>query len=160
MSESLVLLADMLCCPLADVSFVVLNSRFASKKLDVSTKKRISKKVREWNKADSALFDYFNKSLWKRIEIFGVQNMKLEFEKLQTINRNLMTECSDGQLTFYNNLKNAPWKDMHLCEPSGIKILGYDLKPDKKMNETCLYSFGPEQYMDKIAKIHQQKRQQ
>ena len=62
MDESFVLLAELLRWFLADVSSVVLNQRTLQKQKK-SRKKRIQKNVRKWNKADSALFDYFNKSL-------------------------------------------------------------------------------------------------
>ena len=159
MDESLVLLADMLCCPLAEVSSIVLNARAESEKQDKSRMKRISKKVREWNKADSALFDYFNKSLWNKIEKFGYQRMEHEVTKLQAINQNLMNQCSDGKKLHYNELKNAPWKNMHLYEPKEIKIVGYDLKAGAEQNETCVYLLGPEPFLNKVVNEKQKQRQ-
>ena len=149
----------MLCCPLAEVSSIVLNARAESDKQNKSTMKRINKKVREWIKADSALFDYFNKSLWNKIEKFGYQRMKNEVTKLQTINQNLMNQCSNGKKLRYNELKNAPWKNMHIYEPKGIKIEGYDLKPGAEQNETCVYLLGPEPFLNKVVNEKQKQIQ-
>ena len=158
MSESLVLLADMLCCPLADVSSVVLNANADLSKKDESRMKRISKKAREWNKADSALFDYFNKSLWRKIEKFGFQKMQKEVMRLQTINQNLLVKCSAGKKS-YDHLTNDPWKDMKYYQPRGVKIVSYDLKAGAELNETCVYALAPEKYTSSVQDLRQKERQ-
>ena len=160
MSESLVLLADMLCCPLADVSSVVLN---ANAKIDSSKEgelrmKRISKKAREWNKADSALFDYFNKSLWTKIEKFGFQKMQKEVMRLQSMNQNLLEKCSTGKKS-YDKLTNAPWKDMKSYQPSGVEIVSYDLRPGAELNETCVHALAPEKYLNSVQDLRQKEKQ-
>ena len=158
MDESLVLLADMLCWPLADVSSVVLNQRTLQKQTK-ARKKRIREKVREWNKADSALFDYFNKSLWKKIESFGAQKMQEEVKKLQEINQDLKEKCVDSNGTkFYSDLKNTPWKNMNIFQPTGVKIAGFDLKPGAEQNETCVNLIAPEPYLNKVVRAAQRNR--
>ena len=159
MDESLVLLADMLSWSLADVSSVVLNQRFSQKRNEFRAR-RISKKVRNWNKADSALFDYFNKSLWKKIKNIGFQKMKNAVKTLQIINQDLKTQCIDGNRTkFYNELKNTPWKNTNIFQPSGVKISGFDLKPGAERNETCVNLIAPEPYLHKVVVETQRKRQ-
>jgi len=158
MSESLVLLADMLCCPLADISSAVLNARVDREKQDQSRTDRIRKKVREWNKADSALFDYFNKTLWDKIEKFGFQKMKTKVKQLNNINQNLMAQCSGGKKN-YNELVNAPWKNIKYYQPKGIDIVSYDLKEGKELNETCINLLAPEDYLTEVVHQHQKQRQ-
>ena len=151
MDESLVLLADMLCWPLEDVSSVVLNHRDAPKQNKLRIKK-VREKAREWKKADTALFDFFNKSLWNRIEKFGFQRMKMEVKKLQSINQKLSNQCIDSKgKKLYKELKNTPWVNMTIFEPKGIKISGFDLKPGAELNNTCVNLIAPEPYLNKIV---------
>ena len=158
MDESLVLLADLLCWPLADVSLMVLNHR-KSKNLKESRTNRIRKKVREWNKADSALFDHFNKSLWNKIENFGFHRMKVEVKKLQTINQDLKKQCVEGtKPKYYSELQNTPWKNMHIFQPQGVRITGFDLKPGAELNETCVNLIAPEPYLHAIVLEAQRKK--
>ena len=159
MDESLVLLADMLCWSLADVSSVVLNQR-KSQKLKKSRSKRIREKVRKWNKADSALFDHFNNSLWQKIEHFGFQRMQKEVKILQKINQNLRSQCVDSNgRKLYSELKNTPWKNMKIFQPQGVKITGFDLKPGAELNDTCVNFIAPEPYLNKIILKAQKNKQ-
>ena len=155
--ESLVLLADILCCPLEDVTSVVLNAR-SRKESDVEKKERIRKKVRIWNKADSALFDYFNHSLWMKINEYGVERMKMKVKELQDINKKQMETCVDGTETkLYGDLKNVPWKNKYIYQPEGIKIKGYDLKFGAEESDTCVNLIAPEPYLSQVVFNAQKK---
>ena len=156
LDQSLVLLAEMLHCPLAEVTSVVLNGR-DEKPSDGEKKKIIREKVKKWNKADAALFDYFNKSLWKRIEKYGEGKMKIQVEKLRVMNKNQTDFCINGtEAKLYSELQNVPWKDDKLYQPKGVKIKGFDLKAGAEKLEWCLNLIAPEPYMNK--KVHMQMR--
>jgi len=68
--ESLVLLARELCWDIRDVVYFKLNQRISS---DVKTKlsDELVQKIRQWNKADVLLYDYFNRTFWKKVEKLG-----------------------------------------------------------------------------------------
>ena len=73
--------------------------------------------------------------------------MKNAVKTLQMISQDLKTQCIDGNRTkFYNELKNTPWKNMNIFQPSGVKISGFDLKPGAERNETCVNLITPESY--------------
>ena len=68
--ESLVLLARELCWDIRDVAYFKLNQRRSS---DVKTKlsNQLVQKIGKWNRADVLLYDYFNRTFWKKVEKLG-----------------------------------------------------------------------------------------
>ena len=68
--ESLVLMKRLLCWQMEDILYLKLNERHNKEKDTVLTDD-VRENVKRWNKADVLLFDYFNKSFWKKIENEG-----------------------------------------------------------------------------------------
>lgn len=68
--ESLILLARELCWDIRDVAYFKLNQRRSS---DVKTKlsDELVQTIRQWNKTDVLLYDYFNSTFWKKVEELG-----------------------------------------------------------------------------------------
>jgi len=66
--ESLVLLSDLMNWSLNDVACMQINSQAHKNSLNATDKARVREKVRRWNKADAALFDYFNATSWKKLK--------------------------------------------------------------------------------------------
>ena len=68
--ESLVLLARELCWDIRDVAYFKLNQRRSP---DVKTKlsNQLVQKIGKWNRADVLLYDYFNRTFWKKVEKLG-----------------------------------------------------------------------------------------
>lgn len=157
MDESLVLLADLLCCPLTDVVALKLNSQ--GRKAERTNKSpTLKQKVRNWVKADSLLYEHFNATLWKKIKAYGFKRMKRNVEKLNKLANNLVTLCVVSNKTFpYSGLKNVPWDRRGIYEPPGVTIKSYDLKPGSEKLQDCVDSIAPELYFTNELKKKQKQ---
>ncbi|XP_070538716.1 galactosylceramide sulfotransferase-like [Ptychodera flava] len=69
--ESLVLLKNLLCWDFDDILYIPKGVR--SKRLRYNYDKSFDKNIRQWSLADSILYDYFNKTLWRKIHALGDQ---------------------------------------------------------------------------------------
>ena len=89
--ESLVLLARELCCDIRDVAYFKLNQRRLS---DVKTKlsDNLVQKIRQWNRADALLYDYFNRTFWKKVENLGAE-FWIDVSRLKHFNNVLEDAC-------------------------------------------------------------------
>ena len=89
--ESLVLLARELCWDIRDVAYFKLNQRRLS---DVKTKlsDELVQKVRQWNRADVLLYDYFNRTFWKKVEKLG-STFWSDVSRLKHYNKVLEDAC-------------------------------------------------------------------
>ena len=68
--ESLVLLARKLCWDVRDVVYFKLNQRRSSD-ANTNLSDELVQKIRQWNKADAMLYDYFNRTFWTKVEKLG-----------------------------------------------------------------------------------------
>lgn len=68
--ESAVLMKRLLCWELDDILHVKTNERLDKEKA-VGMSDEIKENIRRWNKADTLLFEHFNQTLWRRIEMEG-----------------------------------------------------------------------------------------
>jgi len=144
MLESLVLLSDLMNWPLKDVACMQVNSQTHKNSLNSTDKIRVREKARRWNKADAALFDYFNATLWKKIEMYGSSRMAQDVVKLKQINENLIDMCVGNK----NGVDVSKLKDPNVrrvaYKPSGVSVLGFDLKPNAKNCTYCEQLIIPE----------------
>ena len=69
--ESLVLLKRLLCWEIDDILNVKVNERLDKEKA-THLSDRIQENIKRWNKADVLLFDYFNATFWRKVEMEGV----------------------------------------------------------------------------------------
>ena len=65
--ESLVLLKQMMCWSFDDIVYISKNQRLNRVDLDDNTRR----KIREWSRADTILYERFNKTLWRKIRAYG-----------------------------------------------------------------------------------------
>jgi len=65
--ELLLLLKRLLCWKIQDILYVTLNERQDKEKATRLSALRVKENIRRWNKADVLLFDYFNATLWRRV---------------------------------------------------------------------------------------------
>ena len=88
--ESLVLLKRLLCWEIDDILNVKVNERLDKEKA-THLSDRIQENIKRWNKADVLLFDYFNATFWRKVEMEGVgfyedlsayRQRKLKLEKM------------------------------------------------------------------------------
>ena len=142
MDESLVLLAYLLCLSLEEMASLKIHER-QNKDLTPIKMERLSRKARDWNKADAALFDFFNASLWKKIERFGFERMAAEVAKLRRINQRMQNLCLDNTTTsssesLESHLADAFWKTK-CYEPQGVVLKHLFLKESAMKIEECTY---------------------
>lgn len=89
--ESLVLLARELCWDIRDVVYFKLNQRRSS---DVRTNlsDELVQKIRQWNRADELLYDYFNRTFWNKVEKIG-SAFWTDVDRLRNYNKVLEDAC-------------------------------------------------------------------
>ncbi|XP_065671296.1 galactose-3-O-sulfotransferase 4 isoform X3 [Hydra vulgaris] len=92
MEESLVLLKNELCWDLKDVAFFIQNARL-TKEVSSNNLEKSKTRALNWNKMDVAIYDYFNKTFWKKIKNSGI-SFQQDVEKLKEMNFFLEYECS------------------------------------------------------------------
>ena len=140
--ESLVLLSQLLRVPLEEVAFLKVLEREKTNQTK-ELRRRIRDKVRKRNTADTALFDYFNASLWKKIEKFGFDKMANQVIKLRQINKNLYDLCVGNTTgSSYPYTKNKFWTaDMY--QPKGQVMKRYRLKEEAESIKECTYLVAP-----------------
>ncbi|XP_076805508.1 galactosylceramide sulfotransferase-like [Clavelina lepadiformis] len=136
--ESIVLFADLMCWDLEDVACLSLNARSHDNDSEAKTRRaRIREKARRWNKADAALFDYFNATLWKKIEMFGLKKMESAISKLKEIRNNLTDICIEGGgIVDSENISDLDFKKT-IFKPRGVSVASYNLKPGAEKLAIC-----------------------
>jgi len=156
MDESLVLLADLLCASMDEVASLRINKRDQDN-LKEETAKRISDKARRWNKADAVLFDYFNKTLWKKVDEYGYEQMSLKIKELHKHVDNLKSKCivSDREIK-YKDLKNVTWNNEY--QPKGVAVTSYQLKYGAEKKQSCVRLVWPESVATKFVESYQAER--
>ena len=81
--------------------------------------------LRAWQSLDVALYNHFNRTLWKRIEKFGYDRMKEEVETLRQMNIDNAKECVDQYIPVAE--LPAEFRDW---QPIGVEIKGIKLRLD------------------------------
>jgi len=86
---------------------------------------KFNKQLLEWQIYDSAIYNHFNATLWRKIEEFGVERMNGEVAALRGVNQLNQKNC----VNYYKpvNLLPAEFRDW---QPDGIEIDGVSLVPN------------------------------
>lgn len=101
--ESLIMMKSLLCWDWEDVIYIKFKMRVDEAKTEVN--EELAKKILNWNKADNLLYDFFNKSFWKKVESYGRANMENDLE----IFKQKQKEAEDLCIDSYQPLKRKPW---------------------------------------------------
>lgn len=135
---SLILMAEILNWSLEDMAHIQQNVRAEASKRTMNPE--LSQKIRKWNKADSALYAYFNRTLWKRVREYGMERLG---EDLQKFNR---IQISVRQCCFGGKVPNLEVNDSILMayNPRGVQIVTTIFKKEMKNNKTCQLMAYPE----------------
>ncbi len=67
--ESLLLLRKLMCWSYSDIVYLRQNTRFRKSSRSISDD--VKDKIRSWNSADVRLYDFFNRTLWQKIQDYG-----------------------------------------------------------------------------------------
>lgn len=65
----------------------------------------LAKRILNWNRADNVLYDYFNKSFWKKVESYGRASMANDLEIFNQKQKEAENLCIDS----YQPFKRKPW---------------------------------------------------
>ena len=79
----------------------------------------LTAKINQWQTVDTVIFEEANRTLWERVEKFGMAKMQRELEALQRRNRELSEECVKS----YKPVKQLPF-EFQDYEPPGVRIEG------------------------------------
>jgi DNA polymerase III psi subunit len=112
--ESLILLRHQLCLSINDIASM-------SKNVAKRTESRIdlTDQINKWQTVDSVIFAEANRTLWERVEQFGLDRMRVEVEALTRRNKQLSDECVKS----YRPVKQLP-REFQDYEPPGVRIDG------------------------------------
>ena len=150
--ESLVLMKRLLCWQMEDILYLKLNER-QDKEKDTILTDDVRENVKRWNKADVLLFEYFNKSFWKKIENEGenfyneltiFRERKSEIKRACVTNETrLQTVYARKRVKGYSVRTDLPRGLQTLCEKLTISENSYlahlrkkhDQRLEKEMEE-------------------------
>lgn len=90
--ESLILLKDLLC--MSDEDLVYLQLKTRTERVDVNPEQ--SRRIREWNKLDSAIYDHFYGVFNEKIKAFGTDRMAKEVINLRNGIARVKQECVES----------------------------------------------------------------
>ena len=149
MDESLVLLGDLMCWDVEELACLKLNARSPGKPRDDVELKRIREKARKWNKADAALYDYFNETFWRKVQLFGIDKMKYQKDKLNKASVKLKHLCLDTHDNVeLSQIKNEAIRN-DIFNPEGVTMTGFDLKLEAESLKQCRRLIAPEKLLCK-----------
>ena len=104
--ESLVLMKRLLCWQMEDILYFKLNER-QDKEKDTVLTDDVRENVKRWSNADVLLFEYFNKSFWKKIENEGesfYKELNIFRERKRDMKRACVTNESRLQTVYAGKL--------------------------------------------------------
>ena len=104
MDESLILLKDLLCLSWSDITYEpsTRDARVKNyQRMKLTSESPVMKRFNDFSKLDVQLYEYFNKTLWLKIEAYGKENMKRDVEKLRSLRKNNKPQASAGFIGFH-----------------------------------------------------------
>lgn len=151
--ESLVLLKDLLCWDLEDVLYFPLNMRDPAR-TPPALSPAAEKLALSWNQLDALLYAHFNRTFWRKVDIFGRWRMAWEVAELRRANAMMGEACLDGGGPVKAGLVRDP--SLRPWQPAGGAgtIMGYNLRPglEEVYQDICRSMLTPEmQYMSKLG---------
>lgn len=118
--ESLILLKKALCWTLQDILYVKFNQRQHKPKIQISDK--VKQNIRQWNKADVMLYDYFNGTLWRKIQDYGPSFWD-DLNDFRRINYKMQSSCVEKKQSFEKAFKSS---DEVVSYRLNSKVSAYD----------------------------------
>ncbi|XP_041471418.1 galactosylceramide sulfotransferase-like [Lytechinus variegatus] len=120
--ESLVLLRELMCWDLSDMTY--FSSRVRTNSEEEKMSKRTFERLSEWNHGDALLYEHFNRTLWTKIKAYGQERMDKDVRTLEKMIKALKDKCLDGT-TFFK------------------KVTHYVLRESMKDNVQCIRMIRP-----------------
>jgi galactosylceramide sulfotransferase/galactose-3-O-sulfotransferase 2 len=121
--ECLVLLADLMGWPLRTVTYLPLMARPDARKTNATSRAEDRAKIRELNKCDSSLYDYFLEKLRQRTLQYGEERLIERVRTLRRMNERLYAKCISGETrngyggtVAYTLKSDADWECVHVAK--------------------------------------------
>ncbi len=144
LKESLILLKDLMCWTMEDIAYFSSNKRDSSLVKDIS--EETEKQLLNWHAGDYKLYQYFNRTLHRKIQEYGVDRMTKQVQILDGVIANLTDSCLQG---------TKKVSEMH----GRTVIERYVLKPDAKNKRTCArMTYSAKDYLNMLKQKQKLKR--
>lgn len=134
--ESLILMKELLCWKMEDVTVFRQNARNVDSVQSVNGD--MHTKIQSWNSGDMLLYNYFNKTLWEKIERYGHERMERDKAELEKKTKSLFDHCIS------TNTAPREKGDYKVWQPPGVNINAFVLRPEAKGNRLCESMVKPE----------------
>ena len=95
--ESLLLLRKLMCWSFEDILYLQQNVQ-QTKKKKMELGNAVKRKIRKHNSADLRLYEYFNKSLWRKVKAYG-PTFRTDLAYLRQRLKDVHDECVGGRVT-------------------------------------------------------------
>ncbi|KAJ8025320.1 Galactose-3-O-sulfotransferase 3 [Holothuria leucospilota] len=135
--ESLILLKDLLCWSIDDVTYLAKNVRsMEGRNLNKDTRQSL----RMWNAGDVKLYEHFNETFWRKVHLYGKDKLMEEVKTLRERNEELKLSCVEGSASVSQG-------------KTGTRVKRYSLKVSQSQNDTCvLLTLANEALQGRVAR--------
>lgn len=127
--ESLVLLKRLMCWSFRDIIYHTENLGNYTEKATKYPPEHI-KFYKQWSRLDYMLYDYFNKTLWRKIRSMGMHDFMREVEEFKAVQVRITKYCA-ATPAVENTLviKDSKYSEGFIVSPDFCILLGVDLLP-------------------------------
>lgn len=155
--ESLILLKQIMCWSFEDILYFKLNERQDKQKRD-NLDEVVKHDIKSWNRADSLLYQYFNATLWRKINSQGSAFYR-ELKIFRRLNARISQIClEDGSfldeaytgvyVKGYSLRDDIPETLKRKCENMKRNEISYVKYFRRKTSERLMEIEEPEEYLD------------
>lgn len=155
--ESLLLLKRLLCWKMKDIIYFKLNERQDKQKRKFMSSE-VKEDIKSWNKADSMLYQHFNRTFWRKVRAEG-PSFQRELKRFRRQNRALTRAClqqgdfldeayTGVYVKGFSLKKNVPEKKRLLCESMMKNEISYVTYFRARMKTRIESIEEPDEYLD------------
>jgi len=147
MEASLVLMADVMCWPLEEVTFLKLNARPSNSTSRTRLSPEQKAKLRAANSADVKIYEHFSRRFEQRVRKYGSERMEKSVGELKTLNEQMKERCVEGVV--HPEAKNSN-------ETKDYPVFTYEVKDGAP--DVCQLAVMPELNFTQLLKETQLER--
>jgi len=140
LDEGLILMKELLCWDYKDIAVLTKNARRKDERPQISQADHL--KLKQLNKEDFLLYEYFLEKHEKAVMEFGKEKMAQEVAKLQEYKRALFHDCKVQIVNSFGDRENGV-KDDNIFKEYSYQVYNYVVDEDSATEE-CLLLVLPE----------------
>lgn len=127
--ESLVLLKRLMCWSFKDIVYHSENFGNYTEK-DTKYPEKYVTFYKDWSKLDYTLYDYFNKTLWRKIRSLGMQDFMKEVKEFTKVQEKITNFCAASPSVKHTLvIRDSRYTEGFIVSPDFCILLGVDLLP-------------------------------